>query len=59
MVGWHHRLNGHEFEKTMGDVEGQGSLVCCTLWGCKEQDMTEGLNNTQFKEDNQFKIKFI
>ena len=41
MVGWHHQLNGHEFEKAMGDVEGQGSLVCCTLWDCKEQDMTE------------------
>ena len=35
MVGWHHRLNGHVFEKAMGDVEGQGSLVCCTLWDCR------------------------
>ena len=35
-VGWHHRLNGQEFEKSMGDIEGQGSLVCYTLWDCKE-----------------------
>ena len=33
MVGWHHRLNGHEFEQTLGDSEGQGSLVCCSPWG--------------------------
>ena len=45
MVGWHHQLNGHEFEQTLGDGEGQGSLVCCSLWGCKELDMTEQLNN--------------
>ena len=32
MVGWHHRLNGHEFEQTQGDSEGQGSLACCRLW---------------------------
>ena len=45
MVGWHHRLNGHEFEQTLGDGEGQGSLACCSLLGCKEWDMTEQLNN--------------
>ena len=33
MVGWHHRLNEHEFEQTLGDGEGQGSLACCSLWG--------------------------
>ena len=33
MVGWHHRLNGHEFEQTLGDGEGQGSLVYCSPWG--------------------------
>ena len=44
MVGWHHRLNGHEFEQTPGDSEGQGSLGCCSPWGCKELDMTERLN---------------
>ena len=40
MVGWHHHLNGHEFEPTPGDSEGQGSLACCNPWGCKESDMT-------------------
>ena len=33
MVGWHHQLNGHEFEQTLGDSEGQGSLACCSPWG--------------------------
>ena len=41
MVGWHHRLNGHEFEQALGDSEGQGSLVCGNPWSCKESDMTE------------------
>ena len=45
MVGWDHRLNGHEFEQTQGDGEGQGSLACCSPWGCKELDTTEWLNN--------------
>ena len=45
MVGWHYRLNGHEFEQTPGDSEGQRSLVCCSPWGKKESDMTEQLNN--------------
>ena len=40
LVEWHHQLNGHEFEQTLGDSEGQGSLVCCCSWGCKELDMT-------------------
>ena len=44
MVGWLHRLNGHEFEQALGDGEGQGSLVCCSPWGRKESDMTEQLN---------------
>ena len=43
MVGWHHQLNAHEFEQTLGDSEEQGSLVCCSPWGCKELDMTERL----------------
>ena len=47
MVGWHHLLNGHEFEQTPGDSEGQGSLVCCSPWGDKESDMTERLNTTK------------
>ena len=45
MVGWHHCLSGHEFEQTLGDVEGQESLACCSPWDCKELDMTEQLNN--------------
>ena len=40
VVGWHHRLNGHEFEQAPGDGEGQGSLACCCPRGCKEWDMT-------------------
>ena len=45
MVGWHHRLNGHEFEQAPGDSEGQGSLACCSPPGHKESDMTERLNS--------------
>ena len=45
MVGWHHRLNGPEFEQAPGDVEGWGSLAWCSPWGHKESDMTEGLDN--------------
>ena len=44
MAGWHHRLNGHEFEWTPGDGDGQGVLVCCNSWGHKESDTTERLN---------------
>ena len=44
MVGWHHRLDGHEFEQTPGVGEGQGGLVCCSPWGCEQSDMTEWLN---------------
>ena len=40
MVGWHHQLNGHEFEKTLADSEGQESLECYSPWGCKELDIT-------------------
>ena len=46
MVGWHHRLNGHEFEETPADGEGQGSLACCGSWGHKELDTTERLNGS-------------
>ena len=45
MVEWHHRLNEYEFEHSSGGAEGQGSLVCRNLWGCKESDKTEQLNN--------------
>ena len=44
MVGWHHRLDGHEFEQAPGAGDGQGSLACCGPWGHKESDTTEGLN---------------
>ena len=44
LVGWHHRLDGDEFEPSLRDGEGQGSLACCSPWGCKESDMTERLN---------------
>ena len=44
MVGWHHRLNGHESKKTQGVGDGQGCLVCCSPQGRKESDMTEELN---------------
>ena len=45
IFGWHHWLNGHEFEQTLGDSEGQGSLACCSPRGRKESDTTERLNN--------------
>ena len=45
MVGWHHQLNGHEFEQALGVGEGQGSLACCSPWGHKESDVTVQLNN--------------
>ena len=44
MVGCYHRFDGHEFEQAPGAGDGQGSLVCCSLWGRKELDMTEQLN---------------
>ena len=44
MVGWYHRLDEREFEQTLGDGEDQGSLMCCSPWGCEESDMTEQLN---------------
>ena len=46
MVGWHHQLNGHE--RTLADSEGQGSLSCCSLWGHKELDTIEQLNNINY-----------
>ena len=47
MVGWHHRLNGHEFEQTPGVGDGQRSLECCSPLALKELDMTEQLNQTK------------
>ena len=46
IVGWHHWLDGHEFQHTLGVSDGQRSLVCCSPWDCKELDMTEQLNWT-------------
>ena len=51
MVGWHHRLTGHVFERTLGDSKGQESMACCGSWGPKESDTTEQPNN-------KFKIQF-
>ena len=47
MVGWHHPLNGHEFEEAPGVGDGQEGLACCSPWGCKESDTTERLNSTE------------
>ena len=44
MVGWHYHLNGHEFEQALGFANGQGSLTCCSPWGCKESGTTEWMN---------------
>ena len=44
MAGWHHRLEGHDFEQAPGVGDWQGSLACCSRWGCKESDMSEWLN---------------
>jgi len=49
VVGWHHQLNGHEFEQVPGDGKGQGSLACYSPQGCKELDTTEGMNNNNFR----------
>ena len=45
MAGWHHQLNGDEFEQALGVGDGQGSLACCSPWCRKESDTTEQLNN--------------
>ena len=47
MAGWHHWLNGHGFGWTLGVGDGQGSLVCCSPWGCKDSDVTELMNWTE------------
>ena len=51
MVGWHHQLNGHEFEQALGVGDGQGGLSCCSPWGHKELDTTEPLNWTKLSKD--------
>ena len=50
MVGWHHQLNGREFEQTLRDGEGRGSLVCCSPWDLKELDRTERLNKKKIQK---------
>ena len=47
-VGWHHRLDGHEFQQALGVGVGQGILVCCSPWGRKESDTTSQLNNSKY-----------
>ena len=59
MVGWHHRLNGHEFEQAPGVDDGQGSLACCSPWGYKESDMTERLNNNSFWDSFPIKVMTV
>ena len=49
MAGWHHLLNGHEFEETLGVGNGQGGLACCSPWGCRESDTTEQLNELRVR----------
>ena len=58
MAGWHHRCNRHEFEQTLGDSEGQGSLVCCSPWGHEKLDMTERLNNDNHRPVDQVYFVF-
>ena len=52
MDGWHHWLNGHDFGLAPGVGDGQGILVCCNSWGCKESDTTERLNWTDRNNQN-------
>ena len=55
MVGWHHQLNRCESEQAPGVGDGQGSLVCCSPWGCKESDTTERLNGlTSFPQSKHY-----
>ena len=57
MAGWHHRLNGRDFEGTPGDSDGQGGLACCNSQGRKESDTTERLNWSEMKESLDFSFK--
>ena len=54
MVGWHHPLNGREFEQALGDGEKQGRLACCSPWSRRESDMTERLNNNTCRTKRYF-----
>ena len=57
MVGWHHSLDGHEFEKALRVGDGQGSLACCRPWGCKESDRTKLLSRTEQQRSSKVKKK--
>ena len=57
MVGWHHWLNGHEFEQVPGVGDGQGGLVCCSPWGRKGSNTTEQMNWTELKQWNNRNLK--
>ena len=60
VVGWHHHLEGHEFEQAPGVGDGQGNLVCCSPWGHKDSDMTEQLNwLTDAVTESEVKVKSL
>ena len=59
MVGWYHRLSGHEFEQAPGAGDGQGSLACCSSWGREESDRTEQLNRTELKSIRYILLVYI
>ena len=59
MVGWHHQLDGHEFEQALGIGDGQGSLVCCSPWGLKASEMTERLNWSELTNPRLIYFSFL
>ena len=59
MVGWHHRLDGHEFEQAPGVGEGEGSLACCSHWDHKESDTSEQLNNNKNRAIKNYIFKYF
>ena len=59
MIRWHHRLNGHEFEQTLGDGEGEASLVCCSPWDHKELDTTAQLKTMKTSKNQGLLLSII
>ena len=59
IVGWHHQLNGHELEQTLGDSKGQESLVYCSPWDHKESNMTLQLNNNSYNSSISNYVKYL
>ena len=59
MAGWHHQLDGHEFEQPLGVGDGQGGLACCDSWGHKESDTTERLDSTEVRETQRLDSTYI